>query len=295
MNSQGTVSFASCFIVGCGDVGERVARLELQQGRRVFGLTRTATRSTALANKGIEPVPGDLDRPATLVGLPEACDVLYYFAPPPGQGVTDPRIDAFLAALSPAQFPNRLVYISTSGVYGDCGGAWVNEDHPVNPITDRAKRRLDAERHVQHWAVKTGVAVIVLRVPGIYGPGRLPIERLRQAVPVVKPDESPFSNRIHADDLASACLAAAQLGRTGSAYNVSDGNPTTMTDYFNQVADHLALPRPPNVSLAEARRIFNPAMLSFLEESKRLDNRRLLEELKVTLRYPTLADGLTAC
>lgn len=281
------------FIVGCGDVGLRVAVLEMAAGNPVTALVRSAVSGHAYAGRGIGVVRGDLDAPATLTGLP-AADVLYYFAPPP-EGEGEPRLAGLLAALAKEALPRRLVYISTSGVYGDCRGAWVDEDWPVNPLSERARRRLAAERMLRQWGEACGVAYTILRVPAIYGPGRLPVARIRQRMPVLREDESPWSNRIHVDDLARACRAAARHGVTDTAYNVSDGHPTKMTNYFYALADHFGLPRPPAISLVEARRTLDPGMLSFLEESKRLDNRRMLEELGVRLDYPDLASGLSAC
>lgn len=284
---------ASVMIVGCGDIGRRVAQLEQADDRPVAALTRSAAGADVLAAYGIEPVRGDLDSPASLV--PPACALatLYYFAPPPPHGTEDPRLQCWLRAQT--VLPARLVYISTSGVYGDAGGAWIDEDWPVAPKTARGQRRLAAETILRRWQADTGVPVILLRVPGIYGPGRLPAERVRQGIPVLLPEESPYSNRIHADDLAAACFAAARQGQPGRVYHISDGQPTTMTDYFWRIADLHGLPRPPAITLAEARRVLSPAMLSFLEESKRLDNRRMCEELGVQLRYPDLAAGLPAC
>jgi nucleoside-diphosphate-sugar epimerase len=283
------------FIIGCGDIGRRVAALERAAGRRVLALARSEAAALKLSQNGIEAVAGDLDRPDSLRGLPAAAAVLYYFAPPPPAGDGDPRLAALLAALPAGALPRRAVYISTSGVYGDCGGAWVNEDWPVNPRSDRAKRRAAAEACLAEWAGARGVDAVVLRVPGIYGPGRLPKERILRGVPVVREEESPWSNRIHADDLAQACFLAARRGRAGGVYNASDGRPSTMADYFHQVADCLRLPRPPAIAMEEARAVLGPGILSFLEESKRLDNGRMLEELGVVLRYPDLASGLPAC
>jgi len=279
------------FVVGCGDIGRRVAALEREAGRPVAALSRSPTSATRLTEDGIKPVAGDLDRPDSLARLPRRPEVLYYFAPPPPSGEDDPRLRALLAALEPAN-PSRVVYISTSGVYGDCGGAWVNEDWPVNPRSDRAKRRAAAEACLRSWADARGVEWVILRVPGIYGPGRWPVERIQKGLPVVREEESPWSNRIHADDLAQACFLAARRGRTGGIYNISDGHPTTMTDYFFRVADALNLPRPPTLSMEQARHTLGPGILSFLEESKRLDNRKMLDELAVVLRYPDLARGL---
>lgn len=171
----------------------------------------------------------------------------------------------------------------------------MDEDWPLCPTSDRGKRRLAAETRLQDWGALHDVPVVILRAPGIYGPGRLPLERIRRGIPVLNETDSPWSNRIHADDLATACLAAARRGRPGQAYNVTDGQPTTMTDYFWRIADCFGLPRPPAISMEEARTVLTPAMLSFLVESRRLSNRRLVEELGVTLAYPDLSLGLLAC
>ena len=284
---------SSIFIIGCGDIGRRVDRLEQAAGNPAGALARSDQSAANLASVGIVPVRGDLDQPESLTALPGTIGTLYYFAPPPPVGTDDPRLRHCLAALRNP--PQRLVYISTSGVYGDAAGAWIDEDWPLQPRSERGQRRLAAERRLRDWSEQCGVAVVILRVPGIYGPGRLPVERVRQGLPVLLPAEAPYTNRIHADDLAAACLAAARRGQPGQAYNISDGHPTTMTDYFWRIADLYKLPRPPAISFAEARTVLTPAMLSFLEESKRLINRRMLDELQVALQYPNLAVGLPAC
>ncbi len=225
--------------------------------------------------------------------LPTTGTELYYFAPPPAEGDTDPRLRRVLAALT-AALPQRIVYISTSGVYGDCAGAWVDETYPLNPSTPRAHRRADAEAALHAWSAATGVPVVILRVPGIYGPGKLPLERLRKGLPLLSEADSPYTNRIHVDDLITVCRAAMQRGQPGAAYNVSDGQPSNMTDYFNRIADFTGLPRPPLISRDEIDQL-SPGMRGFMEESKRLDNRRMREELGVELRYPTLEAGLAAC
>ena len=277
------------FIIGCGDIGLRVARLWQARGIAVQALARSAESAARLSAAGITPVTGDLDDSISLATLPINGATVYYFAPPPGQGETDPRMRAFVAAgLRPA----RVVYISTSGVYGDRDGAWVDEDTPPAPATDRARRRLDAETVLRTWGRETGVRVNILRVGGIYGPGRWPLERLRAGTPVLREEECGYTNRIHADDLAAICVAAAERGGADRIYNVSDGSNGTMTQYFYAVADRFGLPRPPALTLAQAMQQLSPAMLSYLTESRRMDNRRLLSELGVTLRYPDLAAGL---
>ncbi len=285
----------AALILGCGYIGRRVAALEQAAGARVSALARSTERAKELKAAGIVALRGDLDDPATLQGLSAAGTLVYYLAPPPASGVTDPRIETALARLHGSNVPQRVVLISTTGVYGDCGGAWIDEDRPPNPETDRSKRRLAAEDALRHWSAATGVPAVILRVPGIYGPGRLPADRIARLEPVVREAEAPFTNRIHADDLAQACFLAGRRGRPGALYNTSDGHPTTMTDYFNRVADLLALPHPPALPLDEARHRLSAGMLSYLAESRRLDNRRMREELGVDLQYPDLASGLPAC
>lgn len=282
------------FIVGCGDIGERVAAIEKRDGARVLGLARSEARTERLRSEGIKPVRADLDDPSSLIRLPTGVSVLYYFAPPPAAGVEDLRIEFFLGSLTPKSLPRRIVLISTTGVYGDCKGAWITEERPPKPETDRARRRLSAEQVLGRRAVALNLATVILRVSGIYGPGRLPLERLRRGEPVLREEEAPFTNRIHADDLAQVCVAASRRGQSGSIYNVSDGQPSTMTDYFYQVADVFHFPRPPAISMNEARKRLSPGMLSYLTESRRIDNRRMVQELGIELAYPDLPSGLKA-
>jgi len=290
-----TCDATDVLIVGCGDIGMRVAGLERAAGHSVAGLARSEDSARRLRAASIVLIMGDLDNPSSLAGLPLKDAVVYYFAPPPGKGATDPRMDAFVSVLVPPNLPARVVLISTTGVYGDCRGEWVTEDRPPNPQADRARRRLAAETVLRRWSETSGVPVVILRVPGIYGPGRLPEERLRAGEPVLREEESPFSNRIHADDLARVCVAAARCRRPSAVYNVSDGHPTTMTDFFFRVADQLRIPRPPALTREEARRRLGEGMLSYLAESKRIDNSRMLKELGVELGYPDLAAGLASC
>ncbi|MFZ5467538.1 MAG: SDR family oxidoreductase [Pseudomonadota bacterium] len=276
------------FIVGYGDIGQRVAALWHEKGGPVAALVRSE-RDTGPART----VQGDLDHPETLPRLPIHGAVLFHFAPPAPSGQTDTRTANLLAALEDSP-PWRIVYISTSGVYGDSKGAWVDETRPVNPGNDRSRRRVDAELQLADFATRHSVPLVILRVPGIYGPGRLPLERIRRGDPVVCPEEAPWSNRIHADDLAAIAVRSAQDDAPSGTYNASDDEPSSMTDYFYRLADAAGLPRPPCVSLAEARRTFSPGLLGYLNESRRLDNRRMKEELGVRLLYPTLAAGLAS-
>jgi nucleoside-diphosphate-sugar epimerase len=270
-----------------------VADAALQRGEPVAAVVRRPESAAALRADGIPAAALDLDRP--VVDLPRADDrALFYFVPPPSEGTTDPRIGRLLDAL-PHRAGRRIVYISTTGVYGDCGGEWVDERRPARPMVDRARRRHDAERQLLAWRDAGHGEVVILRVAGIYGPGKLPLARLRRQVPMIAAAEAPWTNRIHIDDLVEVCTAAMQRGEDGEAYNVSDGTPGNMRDYFDRVADLYGLPRAPLIGLAEARAELSPGMLSYLGESRRLDNRKLLRDLGVTLRYPDLASGLAAC
>jgi nucleoside-diphosphate-sugar epimerase len=278
-------------IVGCGYIGSRVAARLEAAGSRVTGLVRSAASAQALISAGIDALVCDLD--SELAPLPAGSREVYYFAPPPGEGGTDMRLTRVLDAF--ASPPRRVVYISTSAVYGDCGGDWIDEDYPVGPTTPRGLRRLDAERQLQAWAAEHGVEWIILRVPGIYGPGKLPLARLEKGLPVLREDQAPYTNRIHGDDLAAICIAAMRSDRSNRVYNVSDGHPSNMTDYFFKVADAAGLPRPPVVAREEADAVLSAGMLSFLNDSRRMRNDRMLVELGVTLRYPDLDAGLKSC
>jgi len=284
----------SVLIVGCGDIGQRVAQRYRADGVSVTGVVRSEASAARLRRLGIKPAPADLDRALPSGTLPTRGKIVHYHAPPPREGQNDRRMQHFLDSIPASARPRRIVYLSTSSVYGDCEGEWVTEDREPDPASDRGRRRLAAEQLLGGWCAERGVECVTLRVPGIYGPGRLPIKRLQSGTPVVDEQECPYSNRIHGEDLTSASLAAAERGVDGGVYNVSDGTPTTMTDYFMQVADALGLDPPPVVSMDEARETLTPAMLSFLSESKRLDNTRMREQLGVTLQYPDLDKGLAA-
>jgi len=283
------------FIVGCGDVGGRVAKLWAARGAGILALARSEASAARLSRLGGNPVRGDLDDPPSLRGMPVRGSLLYYLAPPPDEGATDPRVRAFLSGIPAGGEPAKAVYMSTTAVYGDNRGAWVTEETPPAPGSERGKRRLDAERAFRAWGIDRGVPVVILRVSGIYGPGRLPVEAVRRGAPVVREGEAPWTNRVHADDLAAVCVAAMERGRDGAVYNVSDGTPGSISQYYNAVADLLGVPRPPEVSMEEAGKIMSPGMLSYLSESRRLDVRRMREELGVALRYPDLAAGLPSC
>ena len=282
-------------IMGCGYIGRRVAGLLQARNYLVTGCVRSRESAVALEYSGIRAVTFDLDQPATRPDWAHGFDSVLYFAPPPAQGEQDPRMQAFLEILNVEMPPRRMVYISTSAVYGDCQGAWITESQAVNPATARGQRRLDAEKRLTAWCGAYGTQWILLRVPGIYGPGKLPLARIRKGTPVLCEQDSPYTNRIHADDLAAVCVAAMHSTRVNTVYNVSDGHPSNMADYFFRVADAAGLPRPPTVSRIEAQEVLSAGMLSFLKDSRRMSNAKMQDELAVTLRYPDLAAGLPSC
>ena len=278
-------------IVGCGDIALR-ALPQLARNYEVFGLVRAAAQADRIAALGAIPLTGDLDNPATLAALAGVADLVLHLAPPGESGDRDQRSANLIAALS-TRPPERLVYISTSGVYGDCGGAWVDEDRPLAPQTVRALRRVDAERSLLAWGKQSGVTVAVLRVPGIYAAERLPLAQLKRASPVLRAEDDVYTNHIHADDLAGICLAALERGAAGRVYNASDDSEIKMGDYFDLVADRARLPRPPRIArtAAEAGAIAE-GLLSFMRESRRLTNTRMKAELGVRLRYPSVYEGV---
>lgn len=270
-------------ISGFGDIGMRVATRWHAQSAHITAICRNAKPAP-----GVDFLHLDLDHDIqTLAQL----DLLYHFMPPPPQGQQDSRISHLLQAM-PDRAPEKMVLISTSAVYGDSGGAWVDESAALNPGSDRGKRRADAERQWQQWAEQHDVAWVILRVPGIYGPGRLPIERLKKGMPMVPEADAPFTNRIHSEDLAEICYLAGIRDSMQGIYNASDGQPGNMTQYFNAVADACGLPRPPQISLEQAQQQLSPGMLSYLQESRRLSNARLLKDSGYQFKYPDLESGL---
>ncbi len=279
-------------IIGCGDVALRMV-WKLPAGYRVYALSHSPERYPLLRAHGITPIPGNLDEPDTLEMLSGLAQDVVHFAPPPSQGTQDTRTTHLLAALTKGKIlPHRLIYISTSGVYGNCGGDIVPETRPLRPHTMRAKRRLDAERRIREWGRRSRVCVSILRVPGIYAGDRLPLERVKDGTPALLPEQDAYSNHIHADDLARIVIAALRFGKPGRVYNTSDDSELKMGDYFDLVADRFGLPRPTRISYSEARQRIPEKLLSFMQESRRLANRRMKRELQVKLRYPMVADGI---
>ncbi|MDP1651473.1 MAG: NAD(P)H-binding protein [Rhodocyclaceae bacterium] len=276
-------------IVGCGDVVRRALPL-LTRRWQVVALVREP--DPALRALGVRQVRGDLDQPATLRRLAGLAHAVLHSAPPPGAGDDDPRTRHLLAVLARRRsLPRRLVYISTSGVYGDCGGAAVPETRPLAVQSARARRRVAAE-HQLRAAGRQGMRVSILRAPGIYATGRLPLERVRRGDPVLVAHEDSYTNHIHAEDLAAACVAALERGGANRTYNISDDSDLPMGDWFDKLADAFGLARPPRATRAEVITRLSPLLLSFMNESRRLTNTRMKRELKLRLRYPTVDAGI---
>ena len=279
-------------IVGSGDVARRILS-RLARQHRVYALLRDPGRAAGWRAAGATPLAGDLDDRASLHRLAGLADRVLHLAPPPGEGRYDTRTRNLLAALSAGgSLPRQLIYVSTTGVYGDCAGALIDETRRLKPQSARAARRVDAERRLREWGTRQGVRVSILRAPGIYAADRLPVERLQKCLPALVEADDVHTNHIHADDLAAACLAALRYGRANRVYNAVDDTQLRMADYFDRVADAFALPRPPRLTRRAAADVLSPLQLSFMQESRRIGNRRLKNELKLRLAYPTVDVGI---
>ena len=281
-------------LVGCGDVARRT--LPFLLGRyRVVAVLRDPAQAAFWRDKGALPVIADLDRPVSLRRLAGLADIVLHFAPPPERGADDSRTRRLLAALCRGQsLPQRLVYISTSGVYGDCAGERVPETRPVRPATVRARRRVDAERRLRRFGRDCGVCVSILRAPGIYASDRLPLERLLKGGPALRVEDDVYTNHIHADDLARLAGMTLRRGRPNRVYNAADDSHLKMGEYFDLVADRFGLPRAPRVSRSVAEATLSSLQMSFMSESRRLENRRVRKELGVRLLYPNVIEGIHA-
>ncbi|MDX2478257.1 MAG: SDR family oxidoreductase [Gammaproteobacteria bacterium] len=280
------------FIIGYGDIGRRVAAIYLEDKYTVSGLARSTSSAQQMRDDAVKGITADLDDKSSLKNLSMTNSLIFYFAPPPPAGLTDPRMENFLSSMGNNNLPLKIIYISTSGVYGDQAGGWVTETSPTRPGAERSHRRLDAENQLRNFTQQYPVELVILRVGGIYGPGRIPEKRIRDQIPVIHEALAPKTNRIHADDLAEICIAAAKYGRDGEIYNVSDGCDSNMTEYFFQVADHLGIARPPSIGWETAKNVLSPGMLSYLRESRRMNNSKMLKELRIRLKYPNLISGL---
>ncbi len=287
-------------LVGCGDIALRAAPL-LRVHYRLLGLCRRPENYDQLRLRGITPVFGDLDNPKSLNRLAGIAHAVLHLAPPPNHGERDIRTTNLLVALTKRPtmkriiLPQRFIYISTSGVYGDCNGALIDETCPINPRTERSVRRANAEMQIRNWGLRNRVRVSILRVPGIYAADRLPLARLRENTPMLLPDEDCYTNCIHADDLVHIIFAALRHAKPGRIYHACDDSRLKMGEYFDLIADRIGIPRPPRVARTKANEHISISMLSYMKESRQLMNIRIKNELHVNLRYPTVTEGISAC
>lgn len=282
------------FIVGCGYTGRRIAEIATTKGYQVTALVRSASKIKELAEVGINTIVQNLDEPFGQI-LPDiAGGTVLYSVPPPGGGFEDSRAKNFCTILSAASAPTKIIYMSATSVYSETAGGVVNENSPTEPHSAMGKRRINAESLFQAYGNSCGVAVVILRISGIYGTGRLPLMQISQGQPLLKEEDCGFSNRIHAEDLANICIASIEKQLDTDIFNISDGAASSMTSYFNACADALGLPRQPQVAAEEAKQVMSPLMFSYASESRVVDNSKMLKKLGITLLYPTVKDGIAA-
>ncbi len=277
-------------IIGCGDVGQRMLPI-LVKSHKVYVLTSQTEKLPLFRQAGAHPLFGNLDDQSTLHRLSQIADTVIHLAPPNPNGTTDLRTKSLIQALSKGRRVKRFIYISTTGVYGDCGGQLISETQAVQPQNLRAVRRVDAERQLRAWAIKLGVSVVILRVPGIYAGNRLPVDRLQKGTPALLESEDVFTNHIHADDLARLTILSMYRASSQRVINACDNSDLKMADYFDLVADKMNLPRPPRVDKETLKTMVSPQLLSFMQESRRISNARL-QEIGFQFLYPTVQDFL---
>lgn len=282
------------FIAGCGYIGERIAQSYLVSGSDVTCMVRSTEHASRLESAGFTTVVSALDDLTSIPLINLTDSTLFYLVPPPGGGIADSRARNFITRIFEAGKPAKIVYMSATSVYSASGNGAVTEESPTAPDSAMGKRRLDAEAAFREYGAAADVPIVILRVSGIYGPGRLPLMQISQGQPLLLEDESGPSNRIHADDLATVAISGAVIGIDGDIFNISDGHPSSMTSYFNACADALEFPRQPQVTLDEARLVMSPLMFSYVSQTRIVDNHRMIDRLKVQLRYATLSEGLAA-
>jgi len=283
------------WIIGCGNTGQLVTQRLQQQGLHIKATSHSGGSTIQLEQLGIEVFPADLDDPSSLRDLTLDHADIFYFAPPAAKDEKDHRMSSFLASLNLSAPPRRIVYISTTGVYGDHDGAWITEKTPTKPNNARSKRRLDAENQIRDFCGNHVTEYMILRVAGIYDSKKLPLDRINAGLKVLKADIAPSSNRIHGDDLANICIAAMQSKHHDEIFNIADGNPSSISDYFIQTAHLFNLTPPEEIDWEQAQKVLSPEMLSYLKESKKIDASYVLDRLGVSLLYPSLTEGLMAC
>lgn len=281
-------------IIGCGYVGEKVALqlMQLESNHNVYATVGSSSKAATLTIQGIKTQAINFDaEDITALTIPREPYRLLYLVPPSREGEKDTRLQRVLNILQ-TRPPVHFVYMGTSGVYGDCQGDWVNESRIPNPTSEPSKRRLHAEKIVDRWSATQQCSRTLLRVSAIYGPERLPIKRIREGRPAVNADESAWSNRVHIEDLTTICIKALAREGLNEIFNVSDGHPTTSEEFISTIARALGMPLPSSISLKQALCEATPAQRIYLTESRRLDNRLLLQKLDLRLRFPTIDSAI---
>lgn len=284
-------------LIGFGYMAKRIAKrlqqADLGHNKIVFSLSR----KKHIQPSWIQHISFDLDKAAkNHFSNQEIFDQssILYLVPPPTTGKTDPRIFNFLSLIEQSAYlPEKIILISTTGVYGDCAGAWVDESNDIKPNVDRAYRRADAEKQLQHFCTPKAIDCTILRVSGIYAEDKLPLERIKKQLPILNQDESPYSNRIHAEDLTTICCQALTVQKITGIFNCSDGKPTTMYDYFTRLATAYHLPTPPVINMQQAQNQLSAGMLSYMQESRRINNQKLLQTFNIKFKYPSLSSFLS--
>ncbi len=296
LNPHTEAPLKNIIFVGYGYVAKHVSTLEKRANTSLFALTRDPRKCSQLRIQGIDAIEGDLDGDCDLGALPLPGSGIYYFAPPPGTGTQDPRMDVFLNALGVNTPPRRIVYISTTGVYSTpTSNILIHEDSPTQPTVGRGQRRLDAEKKLLTWSKKhPQCRVIILRVSGIYGPDKLPLERIKRAEPVLDNTNPSYVNLIHIEDLARVCFQAMRKNLPRTIYNVSDGHPLLMSEYFQSIARAFNYPAPPFISMAEAEKRLSANFLSYLKESRKIDNTKMRHEFNIELHHPDAHEAINA-
>ena len=284
--------------MGCGYIGKKIAHRLKANNPDFFCFVQSEKSKDICISMGLKSIQFDLDESDTLIdeagkSLLVNSDIAY-LAPPQRSGEKDIRMQHFISMLETlSAAPSKILLISTTGVYGDCEGEWIDEQQPTKPQADRARRRLSAENQLKTYCEKFKVQYVVFRVPGIYAPDKLPVKRITSGEPIVNAADSGYTNRIHADDLSAFCVEALVGDEvTTGIFNCCDGAPSTMNDYFVKVADALKLTRPKEISLLQAQQELSPGMLSYLAESKRISNKKLLSHFKTRFKFANLDAGL---
>ena len=282
------------WIIGCGDIGSRLAKEYQNEKVPTCAMVRSQARYAEISHSHQTCLTVDLDNAhASDLTSIKSNALIYYFIPPPKTGESDRRLEKFLSSLTLNKaIPKKIVLISTTGVYGNCEGEWITEKTTINPSTPRAIRRASAENILTKWTTQHCVNYLILRIPGIYAKNRLPVERIKKNLPVLFEKDSPITNRIHADDLASICKTVMESSISGETFNTTDGNPSSMTSYFDIVADYLEMKRPPKISLQEAEKVLTKSMLSYQKESRKISNTKLQKSFDIRLKYPCLLSCL---